>query len=254
MTRVRLTRNGPVAVLTLARPEARNAVDMQMMAEMREALTAFDADPELRVGILTGEGTVFCAGMDLAAFVAGDQPGITDPDRFAGFAGAARRKPMIAAGNGPALAGGFELVLACDLVLCVPSARFGLPEVRLGLIAAGGGAARLPLMLPSAIAAEILLTGDPIGAERAAALGLVNAVVPPDELMERAMSLANRIAGAAPGALAATLAVMRASRSEGETVGWAETDRQWQGIQSSGDAQEGTTAFLEKRPPVFTAV
>lgn len=223
MPRLRLTREGPVAVLTLTSPEARNAVDMAMMEEMRATLAEIEGDPALRVAVLTGEGSVFCAGMDLAGFVAGDQPGITDPDRFAGFVGSDRRKPFIAAVNGPALAGGFELMLACDLAVAVPEARFGLPEVQLGLIPA----------------------------ERALELGLLNAVVPGDALMDRALAIAGRIATAAPDAVAATRRIMRAARFGGEAAGWDETDRQWATISTSDNAREGTSAFVAKRKPVF---
>ncbi|KGM48928.1 enoyl-CoA hydratase/isomerase family protein [Pseudooceanicola atlanticus] len=251
MPRLRLTREGPVAVLTLTRPEARNAVDKAMMEEMRAALAEIEGDPALRVAVLTGEGSVFCAGMDLAGFVAGDQPGITEPDRFAGFVGSDRSKPFIAAVNGPALAGGFELMLACDLAVAVPEARFGLPEVQLGLIAAGGGAARLGAIVPPVIAAEMALTGDPIPAERALELGLLNAVVPGDALMDRALAIARRIATAAPDAVAATRRIMRAARFGGEAAGWDETDRQWATISTSDNAREGTSAFVAKRKPVF---
>ncbi|TMV91779.1 hypothetical protein FGG78_09070 [Thioclava sp. BHET1] len=251
MPNLDLTLMGPVAVLTLTRPEARNAVNMAMMEEMRAALGRIENDPEIRVAILTGQGGVFCAGMDLGGFMAGERPGIGDPDRFAGFAGARRTKPVIAAVNGPALAGGFELVLACDMALCVPTARFGVPEVRLGLIAAGGGAVRLPLALPPVLAAELLLTGDAIDAERAVSLGLVNQIVAPEDLMKAAHALADRIATAAPDAIAATMDVMREARAGGETAGWAATDRHWPVISQSDNAQEGPRAFLEKRPPDF---
>jgi enoyl-CoA hydratase len=246
-----LEKIGPVAVLRLCRPEARNAIDIPTMQEIRAALTEIESDTALRATILTAEGSVFCAGMDLASFIAGDWPGITDPDRFAGFAGAVRRKPVIAAVNGPALAGGMEIVLACEIVLAVPQARFGLPEVQLGLIAAGGGAVRLPQRIPPAIAAEMLLTGDPIGAERAAELGLVNRIVPPEDLMETAMAVARRIAAASPDAIAATMQILRESRKPAETAGWAATDRFWPEIATSENAQEGPRAFLEKRAPVY---
>lgn len=252
MPRVRLTHEGAIAVVTLTRPKARNAVDMATMEEMRKALAEIEADPMVRVGILTGEGPVFCAGMDLAGFVAGHMPGITDPDRFAGFVGAKRKKPFIAAVNGSALAGGFELMLACDLAVAVPEARFGLPEVQLGLIAAGGGAAKLGAMIPPAIAAEILLTGDPVSAERALTLGLVNAVVPQNALMTTVMTYAERIAQAAPDAISATRAILRAARFGGEAAGWAETDQQWNDIATSDNAREGTTAFVSKRAPVYS--
>lgn len=253
MPHVSPDRDGAVAILTLTRPDARNAVNMQMMAEIRAALTEIEGDSTLRAAILTGQGSVFCAGMDLAGFVAGEHPGITDPDRFGGFAGATRTKPFIAAINGPALAGGFELVLACEMAVCVPNARFGLPEVQLGLIAAGGGAVRLPHRLPPAIAAEMLFTGDPISADRACALGLINHVVEPEDLLQTALKLAHRIAQASPQALRATMNVLTQGQSAHEHPGWAETDRQWPQVSAHPDATEGPDAFLQKRKPQYRA-
>lgn len=252
MPRIRLTKDGPVAVLTLTRPEARNAIDIAMMAEMRLALADIEADSVIRATVLTGEGKAFCAGMDLADFAAGNWPGITDPDRFAGFAGAERCKPVVAAVNGPALAGGLEIVLACEVVLAAPDARFGLPEVQLGLLAAGGGAVRLPQRIPPSAAAEMLLTGDAIGADRAVALGLASRVVAADALMEEALAVARRIAEASPRAVAATMQVMREGRAAAEAAGWAATDRLWPVIAASEDAREGPAAFLAKRRPVYT--
>lgn len=251
MARIRLDKMGPVAVLTLTRSEARNAVDLSMMEEIRQALIEIEADNRLRVGVLTGEGPVFCAGMDLAAFIAGDNPGLTEPDGFAGFATAARTKPFIAAVNGPALAGGFELMLACEIAIAVPEARFGLPEVQLGLFPAGGGAVRLPHRLPKAIAAEMLLTGDPIGADRALALGLINRVEPAAELMDATLALAGRIAGASPGAVRACMEIMGTGTAQAESTSWQQSDRLWPVVSTSDDAREGPQAFLEKRPPVF---
>lgn len=251
MPSTRLEKRGPVAVLTLTRPDARNAIDLATMEEIRAAVADIEADPSIHVSILTAEGSVFCAGMDLAGFLAGQQPGITAPDRFAGFAGARRRKPFIAAVNGPAIAGGMEIVLACEMAVAVPRARFALPEVQLGLIAAGGGAARLPVSLPPAIAAELLLTGDAMSAERALAVGLINRMVPEAELMSEAMALAGRVAAAAPGAIFATMEIIRANRDRLEAPGWAATDRLWPQVAASPDAQEGPRAFVEKRRPVY---
>lgn len=251
MPRITLEKSGGVALLTLARPEACNAVDIPLMEEMRAALADIESDDTIRATVLTGEGKVFCAGMDLADFAEGNWPGITDADRFAGFAGAVRRKPVVAAVNGPALAGGLEIVLACEVVLAVPSARFGLPEVQLGLFAAGGGAVRLPQRIPPAAAAEMLLTGDPIDAARAQALGLVSRLVEPERLLDEAMAVAARIAEASPGAVQATMEVMRAGRESAEQAGWAATDRLWPEIAGSADAREGPAAFLEKRKPVY---
>lgn len=253
MSSLTLKKQGAIAVLTLTRPAARNAIDIETMEQMRVALADIEADKTVRVSILTGEGSVFCAGMDLADFYRGNWPGITDADRFAGFAGAVRTKPCIAAINGPALAGGFEMVLACEMALAVPEARFSLPEVQLGLFAAGGGAVRLPQRVTPVLAAQMLLTGDPISAAQALEAGLLNAVVPRDELISAAMRYAERIAHASPSAIAATMQVMRAGRQAQEQAGWKLTDALWPQIATSDDAREGPRAFLEKRAPVYEA-
>lgn len=251
MAKISLEKLGSVAVLTLTRPEARNAVDRAMMDEIRLALQEIEEDANIRVAILTGEGSVFCAGMDLAGFVTGDQPGIMDTDRFAGFVGVTRSTPFIAAVNGPALAGGMELVLACELALAVPTARFALPEVQLGLIAAGGGAVRLPQKIPPTIAAEMLLTGDPISAGRAAELCLINRIVPTEKLLEASLGMATKIAAASPTAVSATLSILAVAAKQAEEAGWRETDRLWANVAASCDAQVGTHAFLNKKRPIY---
>lgn len=237
---------GAVAVIRLNRPELRNAVNLALTAELRVALTRLEADASLRVAVLTGAGRFFCAGMDLGAFAAGERPGLGDPDHFAGFVGAKRSKPIIAAVNGGAVAGGFEIVLACDMAVAEEGAIFSLPEVKRGIIAAGGGAFRLPQRLPAAIAAEMLLTGDPITAERAAALGLVNAVVPGADLMSTALGLAARVAANAPMAVRLTREIANGAED------WARSDAAWAKIEASADALEGALAFKEKRAPHWT--
>ncbi|MCA3451234.1 MAG: enoyl-CoA hydratase/isomerase family protein [Rhodobacter sp.] len=248
MTLVTFDTHGTTALICLNRPEVRNAVNLALTADLRTALARFDGDPALRVAVLTGAGRFFCAGMDLGAFAAGERPGLDDSDGFAGFVRATRTKPVIAAVNGGAVAGGFEIVLACDMVVAETGAILALPEVKRGLFAAGGGALRLPRRLPAAIAAEILLTGDPITADRAAALGLVNAVVPGPDLIDTALALAARVAGNAPMALRLTRAVAQAAED------WGPSTAAWAQIESSADALEGARAFKEKRTPRWTGV
>jgi len=252
MSLVEFEIHGAIALITLNRPELRNAVNVALTEELRAALVKLETDDSLRVAILTGAGRVFCAGMDLGAFAEGERPGLVDPDHFAGFVSARRSKPIIAAVNGAAVAGGFEIVLACDMVIAEAGAVFALPEVKRGIVAAGGGAFRLPRRLPSAIANEMLLTGEPISAERALALGLVNTVVPGTDLIPRAMALAARIAENAPLAVRLSLEIARRSASFGEADAWAENDAVWKSIDGSADALEGARAFKEKRSPVWT--
>jgi len=246
MSPVLFESHGPTALIRLNRPEVRNAVNLNLTSALRAALARFEGDPALRVAVLTGAGRFFCAGMDLGAFADGERPGLDDPDGFAGFVRAARTKPVIAAVNGGAVAGGFEIVLACDMVVAEEGAIFALPEVKRGLFAAGGGALRLPRRLPPAIAVEMLLTGDAIGADRAAALGLVNSVVPGPDLIPAALALAARVAGNAPLALRLTRAVAQGAED------WAASDAAWAQIEGSADALEGSRAFKEKRLPVWT--
>lgn len=244
---------GRVAVVTLNRPAQRNAVNAAMTAALHAAMERFEADHETLVAILTGSGDrAFCAGMDLLAFAAGEGPAIlTGPGGFAGFTHFPRTKPVIAAVNGPALAGGCEIVLACDLVVAAESALFGLPEVKRGLFPASGGVLRLPRMIPRALALELLLTGDTIGAARAAELGLVNRVVPAAQLREASLELARRICVNAPLAVRETLGLARGVFSLPEEQLQARNDAAWARIVASEDAQEGPRAFAEKRPAVW---
>lgn len=237
--------------IRLDRPEQRNAINPEMAHALRSAVTSFEDDASARVAILAGAGPVFCAGMDLAAFAAGERPGLDDDDGFAYFVRRRRTKPIIAAVQGGAFAGGFEIMLACDLAIATTSARFALPEVKRGIIAAGGGAVRLPSRIPLVVAREMLLTGNPIAAERALELGLLNAVVAPEQLEHAAAALAGAIAENAPMAVAASLAICDTIASAGETEGWAATTRQWRKVEASDDAREGAIAFKEKRPPVW---
>src|SRR5580698_1357721 len=200
---VLVERHGPVQVITINRPEARNALNRAVAVGIRDAVDELDATPELQVGVLTGAGGTFSAGMDLKAFLKGESPSF--PGRgLCGITQTPPRKPLIGAAEGWALAGGFELLLACDLVVAGSSARFGVPEVTRGLLAAAGGALLLPQRIPRAVALELLLTGDPISAPRAAEIGLVNRVVEDGQALPAAVDLATRIAANAPLALAAT--------------------------------------------------
>lgn len=249
MALVEFETDGPVAILTLNRPERKNAVNAALTGELKAALARLEADPDLRVGILTGAGGFFCAGMDLAAFATGELPGLKEPDRFAGFTNAERRRPVIAAVEGGALAGGFELMLACDMAIASQGAIFGLPEVRRGLFAASGGAFRLPQRIPLAVANEMVLTGRPITAARAEELGLLNATTAPGDALATALALAHEIGANAPLAVAASLALSRAASRAGEAALWALNDRLFERIEASEDAHEGAVSFSEKRAP-----
>jgi enoyl-CoA hydratase len=240
-------RSGPVLVVTIVRPEARNAINAAVSNGIAAAMDELDADPGLAVCVLGGSSGYFSAGMDLKAFAAGERPFVEGR----GFAGLVQRppdKPLIAAVEGFALAGGLEVALACDLIVAARGARFGLPEVKRGLTAAGGGLLRLPERIPRAVAKEMVLTGDPIDAERAAELGLVNLLVDAGEAREAALELARRIAVNAPLALAASKRVMDRSPGWGSDERWIRQDELTTPVRESRDALEGARAFAEKRP------
>jgi enoyl-CoA hydratase len=240
-------------VLTLNRPEARNAVNGELARAMEAALDGLEADAATNAVVLTGAGSTFCAGADLKVVAAGRGAELATPR--GGFGGIVTRKfpkPLIAAVNGPALAGGFEVVLACDLVVAVEHATFGLPEVTRGLFAAAGGLIRLPKRIPLALATEIALTGDPIDADRAAQLGLVNRVVPEGQVVEAACELAARIAANGPLAVRNSLAMVREAAELTEAEAWARNNALAVEVFASRDAIEGATAFAEKRAPRWT--
>jgi enoyl-CoA hydratase len=235
-------------LITINRPARRNAMTRAAGERIAAALDLLDDDPELRVGVLTGAGGTFCAGMDLHRFAAGELASV--PGR--GFAGLTERppsKPLIAAVEGYALAGGFEAVLACDLVVAARGARFGLPEVRRGLVARAGGLLRLPRRMPWSAAMRLVLTGDMIDAAQAERFGLVTEVVDDGAALDHARALAARIAANAP------LSVQASKRVMSESADWsaAEQFRRQAAITdpvfTSGDAKEGARAFIEKRPP-----
>jgi enoyl-CoA hydratase len=239
-----------VAVISINRPEARNAVNGEVARGIAEAVDAADANRDVQVLILTGAGGTFSAGMDLKGFLSGDSPAFGDR----GFGGIVQRppvKPVIAAVEGYALAGGFELVLACDLVVASEEARFGLPEVRRSLVAGAGGLLRLPNRIPYHVAMEIALTGEHFPAARLQQVGLVNELVPAGQALDAAKKLAARVALGGPLALAATKRVII------ESADWPAAEAfQRQGeiitpIFMSADAREGAMAFAEKRAPVW---
>ena len=242
---VNVERREQILVVTLARPEKRNAIDPDTAAGIDEALNRLEDDPSLQVGIVTGGPDLFSAGSDLRL-------GSGEPTERGGEYGIIRRtcgKPLIAAVEGLAFGGGMEIVLACDLVVAGRGARFGLPEIKRGLIAAYGGVFRAPRVLPLNIAREIVLTGDPISAERAAHFGLVNTLCDDGRALEAALELAVRVAVNAPVSVRESLRVLDESAAESDRIGWALMEGAVQTISGSEDAREGRQAFLEKRAP-----
>jgi enoyl-CoA hydratase/carnithine racemase len=239
-----------ILVITINRPDQRNAVNSAVANGIAAAMDELDADAELSLGVLTGAGKGFCAGMDLKAFVAGESPYAGDRG-FAGITQRASVKPLIAAVEGFAVAGGLEVALSCDLIVAARGARLGIPEVKRSLVAAGGALLRLPRALPRNVAMELALTGDPIEAERGLELGLVNRLADPGKALEVALGLAGEIAVNGPLALAATKRILI------EGVDWADSEffaRQGEiagPVMASEDAREGSVAFAEKRAPVW---
>lgn len=252
MTSVHLSVEQPLAVVTLARPAARNALDRQAAAELDRAVTRAESDAAVRVIVLAAEGPVFCAGADLKALAAGEPEAFIEDRGWGGLTRRRRVKPMIAAVEGPALAGGLELVLACDLVVAAPEAAFGSPEVRWGLIAAAGGAIRLPHRVPPNIANELLLTAQPMSASRAHALGLVNQFVEQGGAVDAARHLAMTIAANAPLALEATMRVAEHSLSHSEEAAWPLALKLLEDLRATNDCAEGLAAFKERRAPGWT--
>jgi enoyl-CoA hydratase/carnithine racemase len=234
-----------IVFVTINRSEKRNAMDPATMEALAAAADGVDADPDARVMVLTGAGTAFSSGMDLQAFSQGDRNRPAGRSRFPAVPAS---KPAIAAVNGPAVAGGFELVLACDLAVAAETASFGLSEVQRGLFAAGGGAFRLPRIAGPRLAMEVLLTGDRIDARRALEHGIVNEVVPAGEALARAEELASRIAAAAPLGVAETLALARRAFDLPEDELWRLNGEARARVFSSEDALESARAFVEKRP------
>ncbi|MHB8692865.1 MAG: crotonase/enoyl-CoA hydratase family protein [Solirubrobacteraceae bacterium] len=239
-----------VLVITINRPDQRNAVNAAVAAGIGAAMDELDSDPELTLGIITGAGKGFCAGMDLKAFVAGESAWAGDRG-FAGITQRAAEKPLIAAVEGFAVAGGLEIALSCDLLVAAKGAKLGIPEVKRSLVAAGGGLLRLPRVLPRNIAMELTLTGDPITAERGFELGLVNRLAEPGGALDAALELAAQITPNAPLALAGSKRVLVESVDWPESEFWARQGEIIGPVMVSEDAREGATAFAEKRPPVW---
>jgi enoyl-CoA hydratase len=244
------TVDGRVGVITLRRPEARNAVNGDVARGVEAAIDQLEADDEVWVGIIAGDGPVFCAGADLKEIAAGHANDLqTERGGFGGIAHRTREKPIIAAVDGPALAGGCEIVLACDLVVASRRAAFGIPEVKRSLVAAAGGLFRLPRKVPRNIAMELAITGDPIDAERAHAFGLVNELVEPGEVMVAAKALAERICANAPIAVRASRRVVLDGAGADDDTAWQITTDAFRKILDTEDFREGPRAFIEKRAP-----
>ncbi len=243
---------GDVAVITMHRPEARNAINGDVARGIEAAIDALEASTSVWTAVLAGEGPVFSAGADLKVVSAGRRSELrTERGGFAGIVKRQRTKPIVAAVDGPALAGGCELALACDLIVASSRAAFGMPEVKRSLVGAAGGLFRLPRLLPQRVAMELLLTGDPIDATRAHQLGLVNVLVEPGEALDGAVSLARRIAANAPLAVQASRRVMLAATVGDEQEYWHLSEEAMNFVMESEDGAEGPRAFVEKRPPVW---
>lgn len=251
MTELRVDEHGRVLVLTMDRPESRNAMSLTMAHEIAEALTMLDDRADLSIGVITGAGGTFCAGMDLKGFARGERP-VVEGRGFAGLVRQPPTKPLVAAVEGYALAGGFEIVLSCDLIVASREATFGMPEVKRGLTAAAGGLLRLQHRIPYHLAMELVLTGRMWSAVDAAAVHLVNRLAEPGAALDAALELATEVAANAPLALAASKQVLVRS------VDWPLDDKfdqqeAWvDPVRGSADAKEGALAFVEKRAPSWT--
>jgi len=239
-----------VLIITINRPEAKNALNGAVARGIAAAVDELEASDELWVGVLTGAGGTFSAGMDLKAFLTGDVP-LVDDRGLGGITQRPPRKPLIGAVEGWAVAGGFELLLACDMVVAAETAKFGVPEVKRALVAGAGAAILLAQRIPQAIALEMLLTGDPITAQRAAELGLVNRLTPEGGALDAAVELGRTIAANGPLAVAITKQIARSAPDWTFEEGWEKQSELMQPVFVSEDATEGATAFAEKRPPVW---
>jgi enoyl-CoA hydratase len=241
---------GPFAVVKINRPDARNAVNGAVAQGIEEAIDKVEADDSIWVGILTGEPPVFCAGADLKEINSGNAAKLaTERGGFGGITQRDRTKPIIAAVDGPALAGGTEIVLSCDLVVASATATFGIPEVKRSLVAAGGGLFRLPRKIPFNIAMEMALTGDPVSAEVAHHHGLVNRLCEPGQALDVAVALAEQICANAPVAVRETRKIVLEATTAPDEVGWRMSIEGMAKAMGSEDFTEGLTAFIEKRPP-----
>jgi enoyl-CoA hydratase len=243
-------RRDGVLVITINRPQAKNAMTEAAAKLIAAAIDELDGSEGLRAAVLTGAGGSFCSGMDLKGFLRGESPTV-EGRGLAGLTLAPPRKPLIAAVEGWALAGGFEILLACDLVVAAETARFGVPETKRALVAGAGAAMLLPQRIPLPVALELLLTGDPISAQRAYELGLVNRVTPEGGALDAALALAATIAGNGPLAVAVTKEIARSASDWTLEEGWKRQADLMAPVFTSEDAREGATAFAEKRPPVW---
>jgi enoyl-CoA hydratase/carnithine racemase len=242
---------GRIALITIDRPERRNAIDRPTAEALAAALDELDQRDDLTVGVLTGAGSSFCAGMDLKALATTGERPVTEARGMFGIAEQPPHKPLIAAVEGSALGGGLEIALACDLIVAASTASFGLPETKRGLVAAAGGLIRLPRRIPPAIASELMLTGDPISAARAYELGLVNVICEPGHAVQGALELAARIAKNAPLALRTAKRIVNETLALPVADAFAHQAPLVQAVRDSEDAREGTQAFVEKRAPAW---
>ena len=253
MAAVEYETKGNLAIVTLNRPEARNAVNGDVARGMEAALDDYEANDDLRCAILKANGKAFCAGADLKLIAAGKGAEMsTKKGGFAGLIQRDRKKPLIAAVTGSALAGGTEVALSCDMIVAADNTNFGLPEVKRSLIAAAGGVFRLPRVIGKTAAMEVILTGDPLPAPRAYELGMINYVVPEDEVVAKAEELANRVAVNAPLAVQASRGLAARALLGGEDIDHFKAGSQaFKAIAASEDFKEGPKAFIEKRAPVW---
>jgi enoyl-CoA hydratase len=241
-----------VAIITIRRPEARNAVNGSVATGIEQAIDRLEANADCWAAVLAAEGPVFCAGADLKAIASGQAASLrTQRGGFAGLVERERTKPIVAAVDGPALAGGFEVVLACDMVVASRQAMFGLPEVKRSLVAAAGGLFHLPRAVGPKVAMELILTGDPISAERAYELGLINQLVEPGEALDAAMALAGRVVANAPHAVWESRGVAAHALSHDDAALWKMTAAAFSRVGRTDDFAEGPRAFIEKRPPIW---
>ena len=241
-----------IAIITLNRPEARNAVSQQLAEDLEAAIDRLEVDDALWIGILCGNGPAFCAGADLKAIASGEARLTTERGGFAGLVRRVRTKPLIAAVEGPAVAGGTEIVLSCDLVVASTTARFGLPEVKRSLVANAGGLFRLPRALPTNVAMEMALTGDDLDAEAAHRHGLVNRLVQPGHALATAVELAEAVNANAPLAVRASRRVVLAARLLEDDEAFEVAANATREVFRTEDFREGPRAFVEKRSPIWT--
>ena len=242
------------AWITIDRPDVRNAIDHETALLLRDAVVRSEDDDDVWVSVVTGAGDdVFCAGADLKAMAASGPRPVVDPGGFAGITRLDRSKPLVAAVNGPALGGGFEIALACDLVVASERARFALLETRRGIIAAGGALVHLARQLPHAVAVELAVAGRSLSAREALAFGLVNRVVAHDEVDVAVREMVDAVTAGAPLAVRESLAVLRMARYSDLDASWSESDAAATRVRATEDAKEGPTAFVQRREPAWSA-